>query len=98
MICRLILNYSSHDGEALGDVKVYVDDNTSKHVCISKEDGSFDFEYYGSKDPLLTFRRIGYLSKSILWKSEPSPFKVVMEENLPNSEEIIVNGTLKRRG
>jgi len=87
--------YSSHDGEALGDVKVYVDDNTSKHVCISKEDGSFDFEYYGSKDPLLTFRRIGYLSKSILWKSEPSPFKVVMEENLPNSEEIIVNGTLK---
>ena len=37
--------YSSHDGEALWDVKVYVDDNTSKHVCIRKDDGSYDFEY-----------------------------------------------------
>ena len=87
--------YSAQDGEALEDVKIYSDGNTSKHVCISKTDGSFVFEHDGTKELLLTFRRIGYLSKSLVWKTGSAPFKVVMEENLPSSEEILVNGTLK---
>ncbi len=86
--------YSGHDGEALEDVKIYADGNSSKHICISKEDGSFVFEYDGTKEPLLTFRRIGFLSKSLIWKAGSAQFKVVMEENLPSSEEILVNGTL----
>ena len=87
--------FSSQDGEALEDVKVYADGNTSKYVCISRKDGTFEFDYFEPQDPLLTFRRIGFLSKSLVWKDGQLPFKVIMEENLPSSEEILVNGTLK---
>ena len=85
--------YSENTGEPLGDVSLLTTGNKETLIIKTGESGKFVLDNIKSRTLSIKFKRMGYSQKTVILKSDEGN-RIYLTEELPESEEIIVNDNL----
>ncbi|MBV6477378.1 MAG: hypothetical protein HGGPFJEG_00116 [Ignavibacteria bacterium] len=86
--------YSENTGEPLSGVSLFTDDNNKTPIGKTDENGKFVLENIKKSTVSIKFKRVGYSQKIVELSGSIKINKVYLAEELPESEEIIVNDNL----